>query len=89
MRDAEHDEERTPTGHELLRRSGIEHERKFWSGERSFSILEWSFLLLMLIPALLLLAVWIRNRYLIGLAVLGGLAAFVIIGNLRARRKPK
>jgi hypothetical protein len=76
-----------PEGHELLRQSAVESDHRFWSGEGPVSKLQWVGLMLMLIAIAPILAAWIRNRYLIALVVVGGLALFVISGNRRARRK--
>jgi hypothetical protein len=79
-----------PDGRELLHHSGVESDRKFWSGERPLSITQWIGVVLMLIAVGvgIAMAVWFGN-YVTVIGVLGGLALFVVLGNLHARRSPK
>ena len=78
-------------GHELLRHSGIESDRKFWAGERPLSIVQWTGIMLMLITLGVVIAmeVWFEGNYLAVILVLGGLALFVVLGNLSAGRSRK
>jgi hypothetical protein len=78
---------RLSDGHELLRRSGVESDRKFWSGERPLSVVHWIGILLMFITLGVGIAMW--GNYVASIMVLGGLALFLVLGNLRARRSPR
>lgn len=80
-------QDRLSYGHELLRHSGVESDRKFWSGERPLSIVQWIGVMLMLITLGVGIAMW--GDYLAVIVVLDGLALFVVLGNLRARRSPR
>lgn len=84
-------QDRLSDGHELLRHSGVESDRKFWSGERPLSIVQWIGIILMLITVGVVVAMsaWFEGNYLAVIVILGGLALFVVLGNLRARRSPK
>jgi hypothetical protein len=84
-------QQRLNDGHELLRHSGVESDRKFWSGERPLSIVQWIGVMLMLLAvgAVILMSVWFEGNYVTVIVVLGGLALFVVLGNLRVRRSPK
>ena len=79
-----------PDGRELLHRSGVESDRKFWSGERPLSTAQWIgvVLMLMAVGVVIAMAVWFGN-YVTVIGVLGGLALFVVLGNLRSRRSSK
>jgi hypothetical protein len=80
-------QDRLNDGRELLRHSGVESDRKFWSGERPLSIVQWVGVLLMLMTIVVGIAVW--GNYVASIVVLGGLALFVVLGNLRGRRSPR
>jgi Flp pilus assembly protein TadB len=67
----------------MLQRSSVESDRKFWSGERPISIVQWLGLLLMFL-ALLLVASYNYRTYGV---VFGAFVAFVVVGNRWARRK--
>jgi hypothetical protein len=87
-------------GHEnVLLRSAVESDRKFWSGERPISVVQGIGLLLMflvLIGAMGLVnwpkseAPWwekIVNGYGVIVAVFGCVVLFIVLGNRRVRRK--
>jgi uncharacterized membrane protein len=78
-------------GHELLHHSGVESDRKFWKGERPLSIVQWIGVVLMLVAAgvVIVMSAWFEGKYLALIVILGGLALFVVMGNLRARRSSK
>jgi hypothetical protein len=78
-------------GHELLHHSGVESDRKFWSGERPLSIVQWIGITLMLIGVGVVIAMsaWFERNFLVVFVVIGCLALFVVLGNLRSRRSAK
>ncbi len=80
-----------PDGRELLRHSGAESDRKFWSGQRPLSMVQWIgvMLMLMAVGVVIAMAVWFEGSYGTVIVVLSGLALFVVLGNIRARRSPK
>ena len=80
-----------PDGRELLRHSGVESDRKFWRGERPLSIVQWIGVMLMFLAVGIVIAmsVWFEHNSVAVIVVLGGLALFVVMGNLRSRRSPK
>ena len=80
-------QDRLSDGHDLLRDSAKESDRKFWLGERPLSIVQWIGVILMFITVGILLVM--SRNYLATLVVLGGLALFVVLGNLRARHSPR
>jgi hypothetical protein len=80
-------QDRLSDGHELLRHSGVQSDRKFWSGERPLSIVQWIGVMLMFITLGVGIAMW--SNYVAAIVILGGLALFVVLGNLRARRSPR
>lgn len=80
-------QDRLNDGHELLRHSGVESDRKFWSGERPLSVVQWLGVILVLMTLIVGIAVW--GNYVVSAVILGGLALFVVLGNLRARRSPR
>ena len=84
-------QDRLNDGHELLRHSGVESDRKFWLGERPLSIVQWIGVILMLMAAGVVIAMsaWFEGKYVAVIVILGGLALFVVLGNLRTRRSPK
>jgi succinate dehydrogenase hydrophobic anchor subunit len=84
-------QDRSRDGHELLRHSGVESDRKFWSGERPLSIVQWTGVILVLMAAGVVIAMsaWLEGKYVAVIVILGGLALFVVLGNFRARRSPK
>lgn len=83
-------QDRLNDGHELLRHRGVESDRKFWSGERPLSIVQWIGIILMLMAAGVVVAMsaWFEGKYVAVIVILGALALFVVLGNLRARRSP-
>jgi hypothetical protein len=46
-------------------------------------------LMLLAVGAVILMSVWFEGNYVTVIVVLGGLALFVVLGNLRVRRSPK
>ena len=77
-------------GADVLRESAVEGDRKFWSGERSMSVVQWLGVLLMFVCVTVPVAVWVRGQYGIFVALLGGgLVFFVVLGNRRARHKAR
>ena len=94
-----------PLGHnderqaDILRRSTLESDRKFWSGERPISLLQGIGLLLMFLAVIgaVLLGNWpsgeaplwekIVNGYGASIAIFIFFALFLLIGNRRFRRK--
>lgn len=79
-----HDHE--PTGDQLLHQARVEGDRKFWSGERSLTLVQVIGLLLIFIAEAVLLG---TSNYRIFAWVMGGLVAFVFLGNRWARRRNK
>jgi hypothetical protein len=84
-------QQRLTDGDELLRHSGVESDRKFWAGERPLSIMQWIgiTLMFMTVGVVIAMEVWFEGNYLAVIVVLGGLALFVVLGNLRAHRSSK
>ena len=84
-------QQRLNDGHELLEHSGVESDRKFWSGERSLSTVQWIGITLMLVGvvAVIAMSVWFERNFLVVFVVIGGLALFVLLGNLHSRRSAK
>jgi hypothetical protein len=80
-------QDRLSDGHELLRHSGVESDRKFWAGERPLSIVQWIGVILVLMTLVVGIAVW--GNYVASIVILGGLALFIVLGNLRARRSTR
>ena len=78
-------QDRLSDGHELLRHSAKESDRKFRLGERPLSIVQWIGVILMFITVGILLVM--SRNYLATIVLLAGLALFVVLGNLRARPK--
>ena len=84
-------QQRLNDGHELLHHSGVESDRKFWSGERPLCIAQWIGITLMLIGvgAVIAMSAWFERNLLVVFVVIGGLTLFVVLGNLRSRRSAK
>jgi len=78
MRDVE------STHQEMLFRSAVESDRKFWSGERPISAVQWVGLLLMFVA---IIGVVASSNYRAIIALFGAIALAVVLGNRRARRK--
>jgi len=74
-----------PKGADLLRRSAIESDRKFWSGKRRLSAVQWTGIVLLYVAIGVLVAEFGRPAYI--LLSLGVLSIFVAIGNWWTRRK--
>jgi 4-hydroxybenzoate polyprenyltransferase len=68
---------------DMLRRSGAESDRKFWSGERPVSLVQWIGVLLMFLS----LGVLVSFNYRAFATVFGALVVFVVLGNRWARRR--
>jgi hypothetical protein len=83
-------QDRLSDGRELLRHSGVESDRKFWSGERPLSLAQWIGIILMLmtVGVVIAMSAWFEGNYVAVIVILGGLALFVVLGNLRAHRSP-
>jgi len=78
MRDVE------STHQEMLFRSAVESDRKFWSGERPISAVQWVGLLLMFVA---IIGVVASSNYRAIIALFGAIALAVVLGNSRARRE--
>jgi Flp pilus assembly protein TadB len=46
-------------------------------------------LMLLAVGIVIAMSVWFEHNYVVVIVVLGGLALFVVMGNLRSRRSPK
>jgi hypothetical protein len=66
----------------MLRRSSAESDRKFWTGERPISLLQWVGILLMFLTV----GVLVSFNYRAHALVFGALVLFVVLGNRWARR---
>jgi|HubBroStandDraft_6_1064221.scaffolds.fasta_scaffold1503585_1 hypothetical protein len=73
-----------PDGQQILLKSRTDSDRKFWSGERPVSVVQWLGVLLLYF-AMALLALTSNHR--VSALVLGGLVLFVLLGNRWARRR--
>ena len=73
-----------PDGQQILLKSRIDSDRKFWSGERSVTVVQWLGVLLLYFA---MAVVAITSNYRVSALVLGGLILLVLLGNLRARRR--
>lgn len=74
----------------VLRQSVVESDRKFWSGQRPISVMQWVGLLVMLLAAgvvAVLGAAATGFGYRAFIVVFAGLVLFVVLGNLWIRRK--
>jgi hypothetical protein len=78
--------DRQPDGQQILIKSGTDSDRKFWSGERSVSVVQWLGVLLLYF-AMAVLA--IASNYRVSILVLGGFILFVLLGNRLARRRSR
>ena len=86
---------------DILRRSTLESDRKFWSGERPISVVQGIGLLLMFLAVIgaVLLGNWpkgeapwwekIVNGYGASMAIFLCFALFLVLGNPRFRRKDR
>jgi hypothetical protein len=75
--------DRQPDDQQILIKSGID---KFWSGERSVSVVQWLGVLLLYFTMAVLA---IASNYRVSILVLGGLILFVLLGNRLARRRSR
>ncbi len=85
MHEHSKDHETAPTGADLLRQSASEGDRKFWSGQRPLSVVQWIGVVLLYLGAGVVVAQFGHPAYI--LASLAVVSALIAIGNRRARRK--
>jgi hypothetical protein len=74
----------------MLRQSAVESDRKFWSGQRPISVMQWVGLLVMFVAAGVLAVLGSKATgfgYRAFVVVFGGLVLFAVLGNRWARRK--
>ena len=78
-----------PDRREILRKSAVDSDSKFWRGERPISVVQWIGLILCAIAVVAALLSWVRGDYVKVLLVFGGAALLLVVANLAARRKTR